>query len=1469
MTVLEEAERPTIALTKNFDFLKLNPQLDERFGPTTRGAEENYAYQDFEGVITKARKISENIVKDVAERLQFSFDEHASFNDRLRTIKHKLPQNLVDSFYDVKGKGNLSAHELNPAVATGKDALRILQDIRRQLLWYAKSTSLRNLDVLVQLQSFEVPAPKSLYQPAEKKFIYIQSVDNSDGGLDRYEGTQKIGDGTVPKDVLEADFSPNSPFLQQEARKRANQYMKTSGLPYQVGWAELAYIQESRRFFRDHEVHRVLERSGYHRPDYLEGREWFKVDVETAKKAITAVKEGRSSLDELAPSEEEKKITLRPSQQDAVLKTKKVLSKKKDMLWNAKMRFGKTLTTLQLVKEMGFQKVLLMTHRPVVKDSWFEDFQKMEMNQAGYLYGSQGKGKSIEELKESQSPFVYFASIQYLRYGNGQTNLPQFADVDWDLIVVDEAHEGTQTELSDQVMSALRKEETKVLELSGTPFNLLSKYEEDQIYTWDYTMEQEEKLRYSLEHPGEPNPYGTLPQVNMFTFQMDKQEGYTDERGSFNFREFFRVDDAGKLVHAADVSAFLDNISGRKNKNTNYPFAKEEFRNALRHTLWLLPGVREANAFENLLVGHPVFGREYTIVNAVREGDNGGEATQGDLDRVREAIGADPSKSKTITLTVRKLTTGVNVPEWTGVVFLSNTSSPTNYLQAAFRAQTPFSHEVLGQKDNCYVFDFAPDRALTVMAEAAQINSGVGKKNTQEQKDSMTKLLNFLPILGENGHDMEPFNVDRMLTQLKKVYAEKAVRSGFEDDSLYNDELLTLTADDASVFNDVKAIVGTTKAERRATVVVAENGLTDEEYDAGQEASKKKPRERTQHEKEILEKIKEAQKQRKAMISILRGVSIRIPMMIYGMPVDLNEEITIDGFIKSVDDKSWAEFMPKGFTKAMFRKITKYYDSEVFIEAGKIIRRKAKSFDQLDLVERAEKIAELFGTFKNPDKETVLTPWRVVNLQLVKTLGGLNFYDDQFEHTSSGAVYQNHWVSLGDLTQEVYQPGVRFLDINAKTGLYPLHVAMSLYYQALAQNDGGKFAPIEVYQRILREQVFAIAKTPMARTITQRTLAGYRDLETQIHYIEDFDRLLQSDLEAGLKKVKETFGPMKFDVVVGNPPYQKDAAGDSSKQDPIYHRFMELSYQLADRVALITPARFLFNAGGTPKEFNKKMLDDKHLQVVHYVQDSSKVFPSTDIKGGVAVTYRDSKKTEGPIGTFIAIPQLASIAKKLEPQLGTPLSSVVSGRGVYRLSSKALRDFPKIEDIQSKGHKHDIGTSAFKLLKGIVVHENKPNDGHEYFRLLGLNNAKERSYRWIRKDYLVAPASFNKYKVIIPKSNGSGAIGEVLSTPLVGSPLVGFTETFISIGEFESQSEADNCLKYIKTKFCRANLGILKITQDNTREKWSRVPIQDFSDDSEVPWDLNIEELDQYFYQKYGLNQEEIDFIESRVSPMS
>lgn len=350
---------------------------------------------------------------------------------------------------------------------------------------------------------------------------------------------------------------------------------------------------------------------------------------------------------------------------------------------------------------------------------------------------------------------------------------------------------------------------------------------------------------------------------------------------------------------------------------------------------------------------------------------------------------------------------------------------------------------------------------------------------------------------------------------------------------------------------------------------------------------------------------------------------------------------------------------------------------------------------------------------------------------------------------------------------------------------------------------------------------------------------------------------------------------MKFDFIIGNPPYQDETLGDNKTfAPPIYHLFMDEAFRVADHVLLIHPARFLFNAGNTPKDWNRKMLSDVHFKILSYEADSSKIFSNTDIKGGVAITYRDAEKTYGEIGTFTPFQELNSIVNKVKLHSGfNSFSKSVISRTAYRLTDSLHRDYPEAIDQLSDGHAYDMSTNIFERLPQIFFDE-KPNDGFEYVQILG-RVGTNRTYKWIRASYVNDNvANFYKYKVLMPAANGSGALGEVLTTPVIGQPVIGqpvigHTETFLSIGCFETESEADACLKYVKTKFARAMLGVLKITQHITPEKWKYVPLQDFTSASDIDWAASIPEIDRQLYVKYGLDEQEIRFIESHVKEMS
>jgi len=338
---------------------------------------------------------------------------------------------------------------------------------------------------------------------------------------------------------------------------------------------------------------------------------------------------------------------------------------------------------------------------------------------------------------------------------------------------------------------------------------------------------------------------------------------------------------------------------------------------------------------------------------------------------------------------------------------------------------------------------------------------------------------------------------------------------------------------------------------------------------------------------------------------------------------------------------------------------------------------------------------------------------------------------------------------------------------------------------------------------------------------------------------------------------------MRFDFVVGNPPYQQEKE-DNGRQPPVYDRFMDATYNVSDKVLLITPARFLFNAGQTQKEWNKKMLSDSKLKVLMYEQDSSKVFPNTDIKGGIAITYRSKEDEFGAIGVFTPIPELNNILHKVKEKTDKSLAEIIYAPTKFDLDT-LYKDHPDFKSlIKADGKDKLLRTNIFERLS--VFHSSKADDD---IAVIGLISAK-RTWRYIKRCYIDdSNEQLNKWKVLLPKSNGSGTLGELLSTPLIAKPLEGYTQTFIGIGAFETEEEAQAAYKYVVSKFARTMLGVLKITQDNPPEKWKYVPLQDFSSSSDIDWSQSIQSIDSQLYDKYGLSEEERNFIETHVKEMN
>ena len=1087
------------------------------------------------------------------------------------------------------------------------------------------------------------------YTITQSRLLYVLSINDR-----KHANLLKVGEVFVDNDVAD---NPNKQVLAKAVRDVLDKRSYMQGVTYHIEHVECTTYNQNTKCYKADDVYRTLIAMGIpstalNRYKGEDADIWFHCFLAEIQEAIRKIKNGQGAGYGA--------IKFRPEQDKAISDTVSHFRKQngKAFLWNAKMRFGKTLSGLEVAKQMGYKSTLIITHRPVVDKGWHDDFRKIFGKMPEYHYATRMSDNDSEggnfysltkDVDAGKKKLVFFVSMQYLRLsqyvGGKERNFDPLKKAimqyDWDFVMVDEAHEGIEAAAGIRVMEKLKKENTRILSLSGTPFNLLDKYDEGEIYTWDYVMEQRAKQEWDDKHFGDPNPYAELPRMQILTFTLPKmvRDEAIENNEVFKFHEFFRVwteEDkkayqklidneksplrraelqaqqaeikVDKFIHEGAVRRFLDKLV-EESETSQYPFSTDEFREHFRHTFWLLPGVKEAAALYELLKEHDVFGEEndmFHIVNVAGDGnieDKDGSA----LKEVQEAI---KKFEYTITLSCGKLTTGVSVPEWTAVLCMkgSENTPAANYMQTIFRVQT---HAVLGgrQKSDCYVFDFAPDRALPAVAETAKMAvdaQGAGKKQMKrkqkEEEEHLQAFIKLCPVLSMDEGEMgKHFSANQIFEKLSNVYIERAVRSGYADNSIYNpDQLLNLTPEQEKALGDVHDLLGSMPAGWKPEKInINKNGLGDTQnaemvkyiyYLTSQNVNPAQPvmsaesddngcpmtdtdgwddkmclptqifpylfvsnsrfiegewtdfskpvlwKEWTDPEKntdEAKKKRDQENKEKRARMSVLRGVAIRIPLLVYGAEIndDDGEEITIDNFASEeiVDQASWDEFMPKGFTKETFNILKDCFDRSIFTGAAKRIRQMVKEADNLNTEDRIAKIATIFSYFHNPDKETVLTPWKVVNRHMSDCLGGWCFFNEEFdaEYTEENEYGESikmarpvgmtidenkHIEFTNEVTKNVFGDyNARILEINSKTGLYPLYMAYSLFktskekafreieltgergtstdsegYYRQAGND------LEIWKDVLQDNIFVICRTTMAVSITKRTLAGFR-----------------------------------------------------------------------------------------------------------------------------------------------------------------------------------------------------------------------------------------------------------------------------------------------------------------------------------------------------------------------------------------
>lgn len=1324
------------------------------------------------------------------------------------------------------------------------------------------------------------------FEAPKATLIYIFRIDTP-----YHRDCLKIGETSLDDDGINAlTLAPNSKILNAAARKRIDQYTKTAGVRYELLYTESSMFARGRILghFNDKEVHQVLLRSGIKRKKFQgqsgHGTEWFCTDLETAKRAILAVKEGRSALTGHEITSAQSPIVFRPEQREAIDKTLKRFKHGFKMLWNAKMRFGKTLSALQVVKESGVARTLILTHRPVVDNGWFDDFKKIFYDSPTHQYGSKNKGESFEHLekqhKQRKTRYVYFASMQDLRgsetVGGKFDKNDAIFSTPWDLLIVDEAHEGTQTALGKAVLDELIvKNKTKVLQLSGTPFNLLDNYKEEEIFTWDYVMEQQAKAAWDKTHFGDPNPYAGLPKLNIFTYNLGKSLArFTDEEIAFNFREFFRVRDDGTFFHEHDVLSFL-NLLTQTDTESNYPFSCEKFRSIFRHTLWVLPGVKAAKALSKLLQAHSTF-QHFQIVNVAGDGDDN-EENGNALSMVQDAISKYP---RTITLTCGRLTTGVSVPEWTGAFMLAGSynTAASAYMQTIFRVQTPAT--INGKvKEECYVFDFAPDRTLQVLATVPKVATKAGK-TTESQKQALGDFLNFCPVISVSGSKMEALNVPKMLQQLKKAYVERVVRNGFEDGSLYNDELLKLTDVELRDFENLKGVIGSTKAIRNAgNIDINNQGLTNEEYEEKEKLEHKPKKELTEAEIARLEELKKKKKIKQDAISILRGISIRMPLLIYGAELENeDEELTIDNFTSMIDPQSWEEFMPRGVTKQTFNKFKKYYDAEIFAAAGKRIRAMARAADKLTIEERIARIASIFGTFRNPDKETVLTPWMVVNMHMGDTLGGYCFYNE----TYSTEIEEPRYIDLGSRTREVYTASSKLLEINSKSGLYPLYLAYNVYRTRLKE----LLVPAEtinehldVWDKVVAENIFVICKTPMAKSITRRTLMGFRPGRVNTRYFEDLINQIKHKASNFSAKVRRGKGywkannddNMKFNAIVGNPPYQevvaqKETTNGQKRSSSIFQHFQIISEKLGRYTSLIYPgARWIHRSGKGLEQFGLQQINDQHLSLLEFFPDSTDVFKEVAIADGLSIVLKDAEK-RGYYFDYVYIEKGNRVKTKAK----------APGEGLFPLNPLDNTIADKLDKmITTFGSLHDsvLSQKLFSIESDFVEknpHLVKPleagvayNPETEIKLFANDKSGKSGRAKWYiaKREVITTGLEYlDKWKVIVSSANAGG---QKRSNQIsIVDNHSAFGRARVALKTFNTEKEAQNFLKYATSEIIRY---AFLLTDEALTSLAKKVPdLLDYSDKNKLI--DYTKDVDAQLYDLFGIDSINQIYIKRKLS---
>lgn len=1254
--------------------------------------------------------------------------------------------------------------------------------------------------------------------------------------------------------------------------------------------------------FRDYAVHNFLEKEKGRerlRPDTFSdlpyySNEFFK-EVTTADldDAISDIhqsalnKNGKyqfyspDRLPQIFTYERKEKFRPRENQRQVIDNFKAaVAAGRTKLLLYAVMRFGKSFTAMCCAKAIEAKVVVIVSAKPKdVEEEWKKTVES-HVDFVGYTFlDSKSLRRSetiIADTLASGEKVALFLSLQDLQGKKIKAKHKEVFERQIDLLIIDETHFGargssygkvlqeqhlSKSEIEKELKSVdgfdtLDKVEDAVkvlnaeitIHLSGTPYRILMSDEfqkEDIIAFVQFTDIIDAQNQWDNEHLKEDkynewdNPYFGFPQMIRFAFNpnassIKKMEELRKNGITYAFSELFRPHSMTsnadgshrRFIHEAEILDLLEVIDGTKEDENLLGFLdydKIKEGKMCRHIVMVLPFrsscdamatliCREEKRFKNL--------EEYEIINIAGFDDI---KKYKNTDDVKRAIkDCEKKNRKTLTLTVNRMLTGTTVPQWDTMIYLKGTASPQEYDQAIFRLQNQYVTTFKDESDNIIKYNMKPQTLLVDfdpnrMFRLQELKSQLYNVNTEVQgnvllKERIAKELSVSPIIVLNKNKLQKVTPTNITDVVREYSRNRSIKD--EASEIPADNILLEDAEILKVIQGLAPIDAKNGLQIKPTVGEGDNydnpdEPTNQEKDDAEQKSDNKPQpDKTQEVEEDnkLEKRLAAYYARILFFAFLTDSTVKSL-----------EEIIVA--IQATEDN---------------RRIAKNLGLD--INLLNIIQQKSNPFILQKLDYKIENTNDLI-------RDTALQPIERVEVAMRK-FGRLS--DSEIVTPAKVA---DEMVAILPFEELNNKKGAKFLDIASKQGEFSI---------ALYKRFGEK----------VKANLYAIPTSTLAYEFTRKiyTLLGM-PVENIFSDFNSYD-LIGENKENIIKKLKD----MRFDTIIGNPPYQETNIGNGNGSDPIYHLFIDTAKILGTAVSLIHPARFLFNAGKTPKDWNTKMLNDSHFKVSNFWIDSSSVFPGVEINGGIVSSVWNKSLSFGKIGFFSAYKEVKTILAKVKLNNDFSFATIVGSREYYHLTEDIYIENPQVNNRQSKGHKYSFGANIFKIFPELFF-DQQPKNGYDYILVYGRSKS-QRCYKWIKRNFVTNKENTSTYKVVISKADGAaGKIGSPIPARILGkvevlNPNTVYTDTFIGIGSFQTLYEAESCRKYIMSKFARTMLGTIKVTQDNSKELWTNVPLQDFTPNSDIDWNKSISDIDAQLYAKYGLSDEEISFIEKMIKPM-